>query len=110
MAAVALLSPGHEGRSYAMTGPERTTPAEQTRVLGELLGRELAFEEISEEEGVRSMMGFGISRQEAEHSVGSLRGDGSSPFATPTPLVGELVGGPLRTFRQWAAGHLDAFR
>lgn len=65
-----LLSSGHDGRAYALTGPERTTPAAQTRLLGELLERPLTFEEVPAAAGVQAMKALGIATEEAEDSAG----------------------------------------
>ncbi|MFI6596942.1 SDR family oxidoreductase [Nonomuraea sp. NPDC050536] len=108
VAVTALLSSGHEGRAYSLTGPERTTPSGQTRLLGELLERPLTFEEVPAEAAVRAMTAFGTSEEEAEESVRSLRQDG--PFGTPLPTVHDLTGLAPRTFRDWASENLDAFR
>jgi len=39
VAAGALTSAGHEGRTYRLSGPKPLLPAEQVRVLGAVLGR-----------------------------------------------------------------------
>lgn len=39
VAAVALHSDGHEGRSYVPSGPQSLLPADRLRILGEILGR-----------------------------------------------------------------------
>ncbi|NBE96068.1 hypothetical protein FE391_07870 [Nonomuraea sp. KC401] len=49
---VALLSTGHDGCAYALTGPERTSPSAQTRLLGDLLTRPLTFEAVPAEAGI----------------------------------------------------------
>ncbi|SDL18595.1 SDR family oxidoreductase [Nonomuraea jiangxiensis] len=108
VAVTTLLSTGHEGRAYALTGSERTTPSAQTRLLGELLERPLTFEEVPAEAGARSMTAFGISAEEAEASVRSAHQDGL--FGTPLPTVHDLTGLAPRTFRDWAVENLDAFR
>lgn len=42
----ALTRPGHEGRAYALSGPEAITARQQTARLSEVLGRSLRFEEL----------------------------------------------------------------
>jgi uncharacterized protein YbjT (DUF2867 family) len=42
-AATALLERGHEQQVYRLSGPESLLPAEQVRILGRALGRELRF-------------------------------------------------------------------
>ncbi|TDE47517.1 NAD-dependent epimerase/dehydratase family protein [Nonomuraea mesophila] len=108
VAVTALSSTGHEGRAYALTGPERTSPSAQTRLLGDLLERRLTFEAVPAEAGVRSMTAFGISAEEAEVSVHSARED--NLFGIPLTTIHDLTGLAPRTFRDWAAENLNAFR
>ncbi len=44
VAAEALTSGGHEGRSYRLSGPESLLPADRVAVLAKVLGRDLRFE------------------------------------------------------------------
>ncbi|MEU4133359.1 hypothetical protein [Streptomyces wuyuanensis] len=55
VAAVALTSSGHGGRAYTLSGTEALVPAEQVRILGRVLGRELRFEALSDEEARAGM-------------------------------------------------------
>jgi uncharacterized protein YbjT (DUF2867 family) len=41
--APALLSDKHAGRTYELSGPEPRLPADQVRILGQVLGRKLRF-------------------------------------------------------------------
>ncbi|MGR7002177.1 DUF1918 domain-containing protein [Yinghuangia aomiensis] len=47
-AAAVLTGSGHAGRTYRLDGPQFLTQAEQVRVLGDVLGRDLAFEELDD--------------------------------------------------------------
>ncbi len=47
VAARTLVEDGHVGGDYVLTGPEALTQAEQVRVIGEVLGRPLRFEELT---------------------------------------------------------------
>jgi uncharacterized protein YbjT (DUF2867 family) len=44
VAAIALTSEGHQSRTYLLTGPEAIRPADQVKMLAEVLGRNLRFE------------------------------------------------------------------
>lgn len=46
----------HSGAVYEPTGPETLTQVDQARIIGEMLGRELTFEE-QDPEPVRQMLG-----------------------------------------------------
>jgi uncharacterized protein YbjT (DUF2867 family) len=50
----ALLDDGHAGQAYLLTGQESLTQIERVRILGEVLGRELRFEEETRRTGPRA--------------------------------------------------------
>jgi (4-alkanoyl-5-oxo-2,5-dihydrofuran-3-yl)methyl phosphate reductase len=108
----ALTTDGHEGVAYALTGPEALTTRQQVAVLGEVLGRELRFEQISLEEH-HGVMAARYSRETADGVVKALRsalesGDGFRGRVFPG--VPQALGVPGRTFRHWATEHAAAFR
>ena len=63
----ALLEDGHQSRTYRVSGPESLLPADQMRVLGEVLGRNLQFEPQSDDEARAEM----TSSMPIEYAPGS---------------------------------------
>lgn len=55
VAARALLTDGHRGQTYELTGPESLLPADQVAVLAKLLGRDLRCEGLSDEQARAEM-------------------------------------------------------
>jgi uncharacterized protein YbjT (DUF2867 family) len=108
VAAVALLSAGHDGEAYPLSGPESLRPADELRVLGELLGRELRLEALSNEEARVEMEAD--MPAEYVHAFFRFYVDGVIDESEVLPTVEEITGAPPRTFRQWAQAHLEAFR
>ncbi|HZD79706.1 MAG TPA: NAD(P)H-binding protein, partial [Actinomycetota bacterium] len=47
VAALTLNRDGHAGGDYVLTGPESLSQAEQVRIIAEVLGRPISFEELS---------------------------------------------------------------
>ena len=47
VAASALASHAHGGRSYVLTGPQSLTQRDKVRLIGEAIGTELSFQEVS---------------------------------------------------------------
>lgn len=47
VAAAALTQHGHDGQTYELTGPDALRPADQVRILPEVLGRSIAYTENS---------------------------------------------------------------
>jgi uncharacterized protein YbjT (DUF2867 family) len=108
VAATALSSAGHAGRSYLLTGPESLLPADRVRILANILGRDLRFEGQSDAEARAEM----LSTMPAEYvdAFFSFFADGKLDESLVRPTVQEITGRPPRTFEQWAIAHFEAFR
>ncbi|MEV7008813.1 NAD(P)H-binding protein [Streptosporangium sp. NPDC051022] len=105
----ALTEDGHAGAKYHLTGPEVLTQAEQVRVIGEVIGRPLRWEEISRETARERMLAEGWPAAFADGALDAWAGLVARPEVV-SPAVEKLTGTPARTFREWAADHADAFR
>jgi len=108
VAAQALLSAGHEGRSYLLTGPESLLAADRVRVLAKVLGRELRFEGLSDAEA-RAEMSRTMPPQYVD-AFFSFFVDGKLDESKVLPTVEEVIGRQPHTFERWAIAHADAFR
>jgi (4-alkanoyl-5-oxo-2,5-dihydrofuran-3-yl)methyl phosphate reductase len=109
-AAAVLLEDGHEGQAYPLTGPELISARDQAGVLGEVLGREIGITEVPPEAARQRMIAAGTPAQVADAVLATLAGSGTGPGALVAPAVRRLTGRPPRTFRDWAARHIAAFR
>jgi uncharacterized protein YbjT (DUF2867 family) len=108
VAAAALTSDRHDGRVYRLSGPESLLPAEQVRVLGSVLGRDLRLQAQSDEQARREMsasMPAGYVQ-----AFFSFYVDGTLDESPVLPTVEQVTGERPRTFEQWAKRHADAFR
>jgi uncharacterized protein YbjT (DUF2867 family) len=108
VAVEALLRDGHDRRIYAPTGPESLLPADQVRILAQVLGRGLRFEAQPDDEAREEMTkNTPVEYVDAFfdfYVAGSL--DESQVRAT----VHDLTGRAPRTFTQWATAHTESFR
>ncbi|MFJ4525910.1 NAD(P)H-binding protein [Streptomyces sp. NPDC088810] len=104
----ALLDPGHEERIHPLSGPEPLLPAERLAVLAEVLGRDLRFHALSDEEGRADMAAAGVPEPYIRAFFG-FYGDGTLDESQVYPTVERLTGSPPRTFRQWATAHRAQF-
>lgn len=107
VAAEALINDGHEGQSYALTGPEALRPADRVAVLAEVLERPLTFEAEPDEEARARMLA--AMPQRYVDAFFSFFVDGTLDETTVQPTVAEVTGRPPRTFRQWTEEHADDF-
>ncbi|MBG0850377.1 NAD(P)H-binding protein [Streptomyces spinoverrucosus] len=109
VARVALTEPGHQGRTYALTGPEPMTARQQVEAIAAALGRDVPFVEISRQEAHAQMAAvFGDEAADAVLDV--TGGDVNDELLAVRETVSRVTGSPARPFRQWAAENADVFR
>jgi uncharacterized protein YbjT (DUF2867 family) len=108
VAGEALLSGGHDGRVYALTGPQSLRPADRVQVLGSVLGRELRFIAQTDAEA-RTEMSAAMPGQYVD-AFFRFFADGMLDESSVLPTVAEVTGRTPGTFQQWAAAHASAFR
>ncbi len=109
VAATALTTDGHASKEYWLTGPETLTPPEKVRVISEVLGREVRYVELSQNEIIAQWRGEGYSEEDIQYFV-TMRTNPPEAGYTVLPTVEEVTGKPARTFAQWVREHADAFR
>lgn len=109
VARVALTEPGHQGQTYALTGPERVTVRQQLETIAAALGKDVPFVEISREEARRHMVAlWGDDAVDAVLDV--TGGDVNDDLLTVRDTVSRVTGSLARTFRQWVLENVAAFR
>jgi hypothetical protein len=108
VAAAALTSAEHEGRAYRLSGPESLLPADQVRIVADVLGREIRFEAQSDGEARAEMSG--TMPLEYVDAFFKFFADGDLDESQVVPTVEEITGRPPRTYEAWARAHADALR
>jgi uncharacterized protein YbjT (DUF2867 family) len=108
VAATALTTSNHEGRTYRLSGPEALRPAEQVAILAETTGRDLRFEAQSDEEA-RAEMEAAMPKKYVD-AFFSFFVDGTVDETTVLPTVREILGREPGTFEQWASAHAKEFQ
>lgn len=109
VAAVALTEDGHAGKTYTLTGPEALTPRQMIEILATASGREIRFEELTEQQARARWREAGFDDDSIEYFVW-MYGNTPEIGYTVVPTVEQVTGRPARTFAQWAAEHAGAFR
>jgi len=107
VASAALLADEPQSRAYRITGPEALRPAERVAILSEVLGRELHFEPLSNEDARRQMSA--TMPPEYVDAFFDFFVNGSVDETTVLPTVAMVTGRSPRTFRQWAEEHSREF-
>ncbi|WP_199548106.1 NAD(P)H-binding protein [Streptomyces sp. N35] len=109
VAAEALVSPGHAGQSYVVTGPQVLTLQDKVSALAAARGRAIELVELSEAQAREQWAAQGLPAETIEFLV-MVYGDTPEEGRTVTDVVQRVTGRPARTFTEWAAEHADAFR
>jgi len=106
-AARVLLDDRHATGDYVLTGPESLSQAAQVRAIGDAIGRQLRFEELSPDEFRRETAGTWPA-EIADMLLSAWAATLNHP-AFVTSSVEEILGSPPRTFHEWAVDNAADF-
>ncbi|MBG0831913.1 NAD(P)H-binding protein [Planomonospora sp. ID67723] len=104
----ALRDPAHAGRRYALTGPQPLTQHDKVRLIGEAIGRRLAFQEITHQQARQAMLAQGLPEDVPDRMLGYLSTCADQP-GPATDTVERVLGRPALPYAEWAIDHADAF-
>ena len=90
-----------------LTGPESLSQAEQVRIIGDVVGRTVTFEEVSPDEFRRETAG--TWPRPAVDMLLAAWGATIGHRAYIPSTVSEILGSPPRSFRQWVTDHAGEF-
>ncbi|MFJ8635099.1 NAD(P)H-binding protein [Streptomyces sp. NPDC093568] len=108
VAALTLREPGHDGEVYELTGPAPVSPRQQTAAIGAALGEPVAFVELTRAQAREHML-----RALPEPVVDStldMLGAPPAGLRRVSPDVERVLGRPGRTFAEWVARGVGAFK
>jgi len=108
VAARALTTPLHEGKTYRLSGPEALRPGEQVAILAKYAGRDLRFEAQSDEEA-RAEMEEQMPKEYVDAFFNFFR-EGAVDETAVHPTVTQVTGREPRSFEHWAEENAGAFR
>jgi len=102
VAAVALVSDGHEGQAYTLTGGEALTHGDVAQEIGRAMNRDVRYVAASEEVARQAMVAAGLSPERAERLINFYRLVRSGWCSPVTSAVSDLLGRPPMSFGQFA--------
>ncbi|WP_211247389.1 hypothetical protein [Cryptosporangium arvum] len=108
VAAAVLRSPGHDHRSYRLTGPETLLPGERAAILGAVLDRPIQLRPEPDDQA-RARMAESMPPEMVDAFFQFFRRGGYDDSQVDD-VAPTLIGRPLRTFHDWADAHAAAFR
>lgn len=106
VAVASLLSPS-DGSVHSLTGPESLSQIDRVRIIGDVLGRPVEFEELSREAALGHLV-----RQMPPEAAGFLLDQLASwqgVTAEVLPTVEQVTGRPAHTYAQWVEHHRADF-
>lgn len=109
VAAAALIHGGHAGQTYNITGPEVLTIPQKVRTISAVLGKEIKFVELTEEQARERMRKKGAQEDVIDFVIGWHANPPQSAY-TVVPTVEQITGRPAKTFAQWVSEHGDRFK
>ncbi|WP_431958694.1 SDR family oxidoreductase [Nocardia lijiangensis] len=108
VAAACLLDDRHNGGVYELTGPEVITPREQAETIAAALGSPVRFHDLTREEAKAEMIRF-VPAELADDTL-DIIGSPSPSELRISPHVQQVLGRAPRTFADWVARNIAAFR
>ena len=111
VAFVALTQPGHQGKTYVVTGSEAMSYRQASEIIGEVIGKKLRFVDESSEDARARRIREGVPPAVIESilAIGAYQRAGGKTV-TITTNVADLTGRPPRTVAEFAREHAAAFR
>jgi uncharacterized protein YbjT (DUF2867 family) len=106
----ALTSPGHEGKSYPLTGGEALSMVEQVAILSAAVGKPVLFVPISDDAAREGMLKAGLPPAVVEALVEISGSPRTGRASEPLPTVEEVLGRKPLTWAEWARENAAAFR
>jgi uncharacterized protein YbjT (DUF2867 family) len=110
VAVAALTTPGHEGQTYVVTGPEALSHARVAAILSDVVGRPITYRDIDLDAYRKQLVGGGAPPWLVEvrmEFTSVLRGGFAEAV---TDAVLRTTGVPPRTLAAFAAEHAARFR
>jgi len=108
VAATALMSDGHDGTIYTLSGPEALTKTEQVAAISKGTGLAIRFEELTPEQWREYAEQEGTPSYVVDWLLDWWAQIVDSPEAV-LPDVQQVLGRPARTLVEWAADHAEDF-
>ncbi len=110
VASRALLSSGHEGKAYTLTGPELLSAPEQLAILGKALGKTIPIEHVTPDFIAQRYAARGLPEEfvaAVREGTTALR---DSVAAKRSDDVARVLGRPPGSFGAWVEEHIASFR
>jgi uncharacterized protein YbjT (DUF2867 family) len=109
IATLALVTPGHEGKIYELTGADLLSASEQVEILSRLIGKPIACVATPIEAAADNLRRAGQTEWMIESLVEMWKDVRSGKGRWRTETFAELTGHAPQTFDEWCRAHRSAF-
>ncbi|QOY90325.1 SDR family oxidoreductase [Paludibaculum fermentans] len=99
--AVVLTEPGHENRTYSLTGTQAVSFPETARILSEILGKHVPFIPISEQEFIDLKVADGLPGFVSKFMLGWVQGMGAGEWSEQGGDLEKLIGRKPQTVTEY---------
>ncbi|APR81647.1 Hypothetical protein A7982_06996 [Minicystis rosea] len=110
VAVKALLEPGHEGKTYVLTGAESITHAEAAEHIGAAIGKPVRYVDVPLEETRAAILGHGLPAWLAEDMVTFQTGIAAGGSNIIAGDVEKVLGRKPLSFADFARDYAAAFQ
>lgn len=108
VSALALVNGAFAQHTYVLTGPQSLTQRERVHLIGEAIGKEIPWIELTPQQAKEAMLAQGLPADVPDRLLGYLASLEQEPGPS-SHTVEQLLGRPALTFAQWAVEHAAAF-
>jgi uncharacterized protein YbjT (DUF2867 family) len=108
VAAAALTTEGHAGKTYDLTGPEALTHAQMAAYLSDVIGRPIAFVDIAPDAMRAAVVGMHMPEWQADGLIEDYAHYVRGEAAAVAPDIQQVTGKPARTFEAFVHDYASA--
>ena len=105
----ALISEGHQGKSYRLTGPEALSVRDQIRILSSAIGKPIEYVPVTDDATRSAMQRIGLPGELINALIPFAAYIRSGKAAQVLPTVEEITGRAAFTFSDWARENASSF-
>lgn len=109
VAAKVLMTSGHGGKVYSLTGPAAITNEDVAAQLSAVTGKSVTYGAVTMDQTLEAMTGAGMPAREAQAVVELLKKTAEGETAAVSSCVEQLLGRPARDFATFAADFAASF-
>lgn len=109
VATATLTDRAHDGATLTITGPKALRYGEMVAILGEVLGRTLTCETISEDEERVRWASWGETRASIDYHMSIFRAIRDGLLSEITDTIPRVLGRAATSFEEWARENTPAF-